>query len=146
MSSPRDPVVQELVGAFVEVMAQMGQHFAERAAEVGLSPSQAMALLKLEGAMSMGELAERLCCDASNVTGIVDRLEDRHLVERQPAPGDRRVRRLVLTDDGRRLRQAHIERLFADSPLSASLSQDEQRALLDLLRRIAARTPARSAS
>ena len=52
----------------------------------------------------MGRLARGLACDASNVTGIVDRLEARGLIERRPGASDRRVKVLVITREGERLR------------------------------------------
>ncbi|HEX8771028.1 MAG TPA: MarR family transcriptional regulator [Acidimicrobiales bacterium] len=127
----------ELVGLFFGVMNRMKQHFSERSSEFDLSFAQAMAVRELEEPLSMGELAERLGCDASNVTGIVDRLEERELVERQILAGDRRVKRLVLTDAGRALRAAHQERLAQDVPLAASLSPEDRQVLADLLRRVA---------
>jgi DNA-binding MarR family transcriptional regulator len=96
-----------------------------------------MAVRGLAEPLSMRELAERLYCDASNVTGIVDRLEERRLVERQMLPGDRRVKQLVLTDAGRALQAAHQERLAVDVPLVSSLSASERQVLADLLRRVA---------
>ena len=48
----------------------------------------------------MSGLAELLFCDASNVTGIADRLEARGLIERRSAGGDRRVKVLALTSAG----------------------------------------------
>ncbi len=131
-----DPSTEELVGLFFGVLNRMKQHFSERSAEFDLSFAQAMAVRELEQPLSMGDLAERLGCDASNVTGIVDRLEERALVERQILPGDRRVKRLGLTDAGRALRRAHQERLAEDAPLAASLSPDDRRVLADLFRRI----------
>ena len=98
------------------VMGRIGQHFFQRSAEFDLSPQQAKAFHELRRPLSMGELADRLFCDASNVTGIVDRLEARGLVERQADPDDRRVRRLVLTDAGRELWQAHHDRVFDGVP------------------------------
>jgi DNA-binding MarR family transcriptional regulator len=85
----------------------------------------------------MGEVAGALSCDASNVTGLVDRLEARGLVARQPSPADRRVKVLTLTAAGRRVRAVLIERLTAppDDRLGR-LSAQEQRQLVDLLRRI----------
>src|SRR5436853_6208326 len=72
------------------------------AAEFELSPMQAHVLRLLEPGqpLPMRILARKLCCDASNVTGIVDRLEERGLVQRTAAPADRRVRMLVVTDRG----------------------------------------------
>jgi DNA-binding MarR family transcriptional regulator len=85
----------------------------------------------------MRDLAARLRCDASNITGIVDRLEARGLVERRPAPGDRRVKALVVTAKGAALRASLVERLHRVPPALAGISTEEQRTLLDLLRRIA---------
>src|SRR5881227_4272593 len=74
-------------------------------AEPGLSFSQAHALRLLDPdePMPMSALAERLFCDASNVTGIADRLETRGLVRRQSLEGDRRVKALTITPSGSEL-------------------------------------------
>jgi MarR family transcriptional regulator, organic hydroperoxide resistance regulator len=104
-----------------------------------LSVPQAHALQMLEPGrpLPMRDLAARLRCDASNVTGIVDRLEARGLVERQPAPDDRRVKALVVTDKGIALRASLVERLHRVPPAFTGLSHAEQRTFLDLLRRVA---------
>ena len=138
----RRPSVEDLVAAFMAVMGRLGQHFFQRSAEFDLSPQQAKAFVELGQPLSMGELADRLFCDASNVTGIVDRLESRGLVERQADPDDRRVRRLVLTDAGRELWQAHHDRVFDGVPCVANLSDDDRRALCDLLSRMRRRDSA----
>ena len=130
------------MAAFMAVMGRLGQHFFQRSAEFDLSPQQAKAFVELGRPLSMGELADRLFCDASNVTGIVDRLESRGLVERQADPDDRRVRRLVLTDAGRELWQAHHDRGLDGVPCVANLSADDRRALCDLLVRMAEDPPA----
>jgi DNA-binding MarR family transcriptional regulator len=52
----------------------------------------------------IGALAEAMQCHGSNVTGMVDRLEARGLVSRQPSTADRRVKYVELTDQGRELR------------------------------------------
>ena len=135
------PSVEDLVTAFVAVMGRIGQHFFQRSAEFDLSPQQAKAFHELRQPLSMGELAERLLCDASNVTGIVDRLESRGLVERQADPDDRRVRRLVLTADGRELWRAHHERVFDGVPCVDHLSDDDRRRLCDILARMAESPP-----
>src|SRR4051794_8821930 len=79
--------------------------FAQRAhlpscgAEFDLSPIQCHVLHLLHPGrpLPMGRLAETLSCDASNVTGLVDRLESRGLIERRPSQDDRRVKVLQLT-------------------------------------------------
>ncbi|WP_205696425.1 MarR family winged helix-turn-helix transcriptional regulator [Conexibacter sp. SYSU D00693] len=111
--------------------------FAAIASEFELSPPQLWALRALEPdePSPMSCLAQSLKCDASNVTGIVDRLQHRGLVERRAAEHDRRVKHLLLTDEGVELRQRLIERLDAPPAGIAALSPDEQAQLRDLLRR-----------
>src|SRR3954447_18724028 len=101
--------------------------------EYDLIPPHWIALQALEEPKPMGELAKQLACDNSNVTWITDRLEERGLVTRTQAPHDRRVRLLVLTPKGRRLREA-IGARRADPPaVIAELSRADQRALRDIL-------------
>lgn len=50
---------------------------------------------------ALGELADDLRCDKTNVTGLVDRVEKQGLVKRVPDSEDRRVTRLELTPSGR---------------------------------------------
>src|ERR671931_237855 len=72
--------------------------------EYDLVPPHWIALQTLEEPTPMGELAKRLACDNSNVTWITDRLQEAALAERQPAPGDRRVRPRPLAPGRRRPR------------------------------------------
>jgi DNA-binding MarR family transcriptional regulator len=83
----------------------------------------------------MSDLAQSLFCDNSNVTGIVDRLEERGLVRREAAEGDRRVKLLVLTDEGERMRVEITKRMAEPPPPIAALSEADQRALRDILQR-----------
>src|SRR2546425_7590314 len=74
------------------------------ASEFDLSPAQChvLHLIEPDRPIPMGRIAEALACDASNVTGLVDRLEARGLVRRQPSGGDRRGKMLALTPPGGR--------------------------------------------
>jgi MarR family transcriptional regulator, organic hydroperoxide resistance regulator len=113
------------------------RRFLAIASEFELSPPQvrALGMLDPERPVPMSELADALHCDNSNVTGIVDRLEDRGLVERRSATHDRRVKMLAVTDRGAELRERLAQRLDeAPAPL-ARLSPDDQRALRDIMRR-----------
>jgi MarR family transcriptional regulator, organic hydroperoxide resistance regulator len=113
------------------------KRFMALAAEHELSPPQLGALKALHPGrpLAMSELAGILGCDNSNVTGIVDRLEYRGLVERRPAEHDRRVKLLVLTEAGRELRDELGDRLHAPPEALADLSVADQRALRDILAR-----------
>ncbi|TDD80471.1 MarR family winged helix-turn-helix transcriptional regulator [Actinomadura rubrisoli] len=69
--------------------------------ELGLTPQQAQLLTMVDPhELTHGELASRLHCDKTNITGLVDRLERRGLVRRQPDPVDRRAAKVVLTEQG----------------------------------------------
>ena len=106
-------------------------------AEFDLGKQQAFALTHLEPdePKPMSELAASMFCDASNITGIADRLESRGLVERRSSQEDRRVKMLVLTPEGERVRAEIVARLHEPPEALASLSPADQRALRDLLRR-----------
>src|SRR3989442_3609879 len=82
------------------------------AAELQLSPAQCHVLHLIEPGrpIPMGQLAETLACDASNVTGLVDRLESRGLVRRRPSAQGRRGKMLDLTPAGSRLRTPLLDR------------------------------------
>jgi DNA-binding MarR family transcriptional regulator len=106
------------------------------AQEFELAPQQMIALRMLgSGPRKMSDLAQSLFCDNSNVTGIVDRLEERGLVRREAAEGDRRVKLLVLTKEGERMRVEITKRMAEPPPPIASLSEKDQRQLRDILRR-----------
>ena len=84
----------------------------------------------------MGQLAETLACDASNVTGLVDRLESRGLVRRQSSSADRRLKVLDLTPAGVRLRTVVLERMTQPPDTLNRLSPEEQRELVKILRHL----------
>jgi DNA-binding MarR family transcriptional regulator len=107
------------------------------AAEFDLSMPQVWAIKHLEPGQPapMRGLAERLMCDNSNVTGIVDRLEARGLVARTPADHDRRVKHLVLTEQGEQVRAAICARVDTPPEAFDQLSPEEQRTLRDIFRR-----------
>ncbi|MEV4358972.1 MarR family transcriptional regulator [Nonomuraea sp. NPDC049625] len=121
-----------LVGALAK---QIEGHIRERAAALDLTAAQAVALRELTGPMTMRDLADRMSCEPSNATFVVDRLEEQGIVERRPHPGDRRAKQLVLTSEGVALRERLIDLLTEASPL-ARLTSEEQAALNDLLTRV----------
>ena len=81
----------------------------------------------------MSRLADTLSCDASNVTGLIDRLESRGLVRRRPSISDRRVKALQLTPSGARLRAQLLRRMAGRSLPLSRLSLDERRTLVKIL-------------
>src|SRR5947208_15566861 len=116
------------------MMVTNKQRMFAMAQEFELAPQQMIALRMLgAGPRKMSDLAHALFCDNSNVTGIVDRLEQGGLVRREAAEGDRRVKLLVLTDEGERMR-VEITKRMADPPAPiASLSEKNNRPLRAIL-------------
>src|SRR2546428_1508958 len=97
----------------------------------GLTPGDSKALMHLDSEMaqSMGSLAAAWSCDASNATWMVDRLEQRGLVERRAVAGDRRVEGVVLTLGGIALEAALNEALHEPPPELLQLTRKELDAL-----------------
>ncbi|MFJ6215974.1 MarR family winged helix-turn-helix transcriptional regulator [Streptomyces sp. NPDC092296] len=129
---PQAIAVRQLCGLVNGLAQQIADHVRERAVTLGLTAAQATALREMTGPMTMRELAERMSCEPSNVTFVVDKLEKQGLVERRAHPTDRRARQLVLTAEGSALRERLLELLARDSPL-IGLTPEQQRALQDLL-------------
>ncbi len=135
MTQGTDPAVEawELLW---RLMQANKPRFMALAQELGLAPMQLHALRLIEPGVEvpMSSLAGKLFCDASNVTGIVDRLEARGLIERRPAEHDRRVKLLVLTAEGDRVRSTAQSQITQPPPEIAALPLDQKRALRDALR------------
>ena len=107
--------------------------------ELGLTPGHMKALLMLEPGepRPMGSLAQQFACDASTITWLVDRLEERGLVERGTVPTDRRVKTVVLTPLGAKTRAAVLERLHEPPPELLALDRED----LEELRAALAKLP-----
>lgn len=127
----------EAWGLLMRLFGDHRRRFMAIAHELELAPQQ-IATLKIlheRGAIPMSELAGALQCDTSNVTGIVDRLEQRGLAERRSAANDRRVKLLEMTDRGRQLGREVGRRMSQPPAELARLSAADQRALRDILSR-----------
>ena len=94
----------------------------------------------------MVALARSLHCHDSNVTGLVDRLEHRGLIERQSNPRDRRVKLIALTRAGEAFRDRLLERLFEPLPFVAVLTLQDKMTLRDILLRATLAMQASSAT
>lgn len=77
----------------------------------GISMQQAYALTYIyyNGPSKISELCEHMMVSAPATSQMVDRLEKQNLVERIAQPGDRRVRNVVLSGEGKKFVQESIE-------------------------------------
>lgn len=99
-STSEDELIETIVGFFRETDGL----FSATSRPLGLTPQQAQMLCFTQHLQpSFGELAGLLHCDKTNITGLVDRLEKRGLVIRQPDAQDRRMTRVHLTPEGEEL-------------------------------------------
>lgn len=133
----RDPLTAQVLELFWMVSQAFFDNYDEAAARHDLTRMQAFMLAHLlSGPKPMRSLAGHLKCEPSNITGLVDRMEARGLVTREPDPEDRRVKNITATDLGRASFEAVWSELtFAAEPLSA-LSVQERETLRDLLVRV----------
>ncbi|MGW7360428.1 MarR family winged helix-turn-helix transcriptional regulator [Streptomyces sp. NPDC054802] len=138
MTRTPDPLTSEVTALFSTITSRYTREYESAAAHHGLTPQQVKVLIALEGAaLPMRRIAERLGAEPSNLTGIVDKLQSRGLLERQPDPGDRRVKLLAITDTGKEIARDLLARLrFARDPLAA-LDENQRRDLRDLLQLMA---------
>lgn len=98
---------------------------------------QALGIVKPGTAVPMNFLATILLCDASNITGIVDRLLQRKLIERTEKPEDRRVKMISLTPEGEKLRrQIFSEFPDYELPQFKQLTEDERNCLRNILTKV----------
>jgi DNA-binding MarR family transcriptional regulator len=137
MTRRMDPLTAEVVDLIGDVVARYHQEYDAAAAVHRLTGAQARVLALLSaGPLPMRQIAQRLKCEPSNVTGIVDRLEAQGLAERRADPADRRVKLAAATDAGRATAARVRESLdFAREPLAA-LSEAERVSLRDVLQRV----------
>ncbi|MER5472159.1 MarR family transcriptional regulator [Streptomyces sp. NPDC002935] len=111
--------------------------FTVAAASENLTASQGKTLNVLRrGPASMSALATTLTCDASNMTGIIDRLEKRDLVRREARPSDRRVKDVVLTAEGERVIDVIRGKMHTTQAGLNRLDEQERDTLYALLERV----------
>jgi DNA-binding MarR family transcriptional regulator len=131
-----DELSEAIAHSVYELVHQWQDLADDRAKQFGLTGQQVAVLLNLSREQpSMRDLADRFGCDASNITGLISRLETRDLVYRVSDPTDARIKRVHLTASGQQLAKRIRSRFFEGSPSVAGLSDADQRTLLKLLRR-----------
>lgn len=124
-----------VVSLSLTLMRRMQEHWARRVAERGIPRVDAAALWTLNsaGPVPMRGLAEQVHVDPTQITAVVDRLEDAGLAARRVHPTDRRIKIVELTDQGRAFLDGLWERLLDEAPPLVNLTDDEVETLERLL-------------
>lgn len=124
----------QVLELLLSVLESVKDDFFAVAASEELTPPQAFLVRLLDEPRPMRELAELLGYDASNITAIADKLEDRGLLERRSDPTDRRVRHLALTAAGCTMRTRLDRALHERMTVVSRLDEAQKVTLRDLLR------------
>lgn len=128
----------ELAEALYTVMPIVVAHVTDRLEEFGMNHTDYWALRSVDGPMPMKDLAQCMDIDPSYVTLVADRLENLGLIERQPHPTDRRVKNLVLTAKGKKVKKAIPDRLWSGPNTFSLLAENDRVTLAGLLAKIIA--------
>jgi DNA-binding MarR family transcriptional regulator len=143
MSSKRGTAADGAPSSLAFLLSQVGTYasrrFAQRLAAIDLHPPLFRVLNMVDAAegQSQQAIGEAIQAPASRMVAIVDELEQRGLVERRPHPGDRRIRALYLTREGRRtLSRGRGIAMEHEAELVRGLSADDRRRLVSQLQTI----------
>jgi len=131
-----DRLDQDIFDAMTEFFAQLLQRGERLAGRFDVPVSCMKAMRRVEGAVTMKDLGQRLHCDPSFVTMIADALEERGLAKREPNPADRRIKNLVLTSRGLQVKAAMEEETLGQMPWALALDAAEREQLLELVRKM----------
>lgn len=126
---------------FLQLLAigeALRQHITAVAARFDFTPQQALLVERLISPRTMGQIAEALGCDKSNVTGLISRLEARGLVARTTDEHDRRIKWLTLTEDGKAVREMLRDQILQGQDVLSGFSDNERDMFLGFLRRASA--------
>jgi DNA-binding MarR family transcriptional regulator len=132
----RDELNAEILICFSDLINKVIGHGEQLAQRLGVPGPFIKALHTMDKPMAMKELGKKLHCDPSFVTLVADMLEKHGMARREPHPADRRVKNLVLTDDGICLRRQIETEIAAWMPWNRVLNDDERTQLLALLRKM----------
>jgi DNA-binding MarR family transcriptional regulator len=131
-----DRDVRDILDTLTDLFKRAGSTSQVVAGIFGISPSDVLALFKLEDGITMKELAQRMACDASYVTSVADSLEKHGLIRRESGQRDRRVKNLVITPDGLAAKERMTQELAVRMPWATVLDDTERRCFLTLLKKM----------
>ena len=135
--------IMEALSEVVKQAATLGQGLAQL---FGLSVSDLVGLIKLKEPMSMKEMGQRMHCDPSFVTVVINGLEKHGLARRETSERDRRIKNVVLTADGVSMRERLEKELAIRLPWANALDTTERECLLTILRKMIAAADAACAA
>jgi MarR family transcriptional regulator, organic hydroperoxide resistance regulator len=134
--SRREQLNAEILECVSDLIGRVLRHGEQLAQGLGIPAPFIKALHTMDCPMAMKDLGKRMHCDPSFVTLVADMLEKRGLARREPHPADRRVKNIVLTEDGVSLKHRLEAEIAARMPWNSGLNDDERAQLLALIRKM----------
>ena len=131
--SEEDLLDLEILDAVAGLFAQLVTEGEAVAKSFGIPVFVIKALHMLDTPLAMKDLGRRMHCDPSFITSIADTLEKYGLAAREADPGDRRVKRLVLTPAGAELKEQIENKVLSRAPWRQALTTQQRASLLALL-------------
>src|ERR1700735_5592956 len=139
--SRREQLNAEILESVWELIGRVISHGEQLAQKLPIPAPFIKALHTMDCPMAMKDLGKRMHCDPSFVTLVADMLEKRGLAFREPHPADRRVKNIVLTEEGLALKHAVEAEITASMPWNQALTAEERRQLLALIRKMLSNNP-----
>jgi MarR family transcriptional regulator, organic hydroperoxide resistance regulator len=134
--SRNEEQTRQVAEGFFELIGNIIGQAEQFAQQLGIPGSFLKALNTMDCPIAMKELGKRMHCDPSFVTLVADMLEKRGLARREPHPADRRIKNLVLTDEGLALKRRIEQEMIARMPWNRALDDTERTQLLALIRKM----------
>lgn len=140
-------VLNDFYASFVAFLMTSKQQIIAIGASQGLTAMQLFTLLYVdpENPRPMSTLSAILSCDPSNITGIVDGLEQKKLITRTENPKDRRVKMLKLNSAGEKMRRQILVELVDknEATFFGVLNETERAQFVAIMRKVTALCPNR---
>lgn len=129
--------LEESYLSLVEFLMMAKQRLFEIGNDFDMSGMQATTLLMMNEPRPMHYFTKFFNCDPSNITGIIDALEDKGLVSRTESSNDRRIKLVKLLPAGQKIRSAMLVKLTTDeSYLLSKLTKPEAETFTKLVQKI----------
>jgi DNA-binding MarR family transcriptional regulator len=134
---PKDSIAEKYYPDFINFLLMQKKAIVTIGSKYDLTPMQSLALLMLVDPMPMYKITESFSCDASNVTGIIDGLQNKGLAIRFENEKDRRIRMVKLKPKGKKLREDVQNQLLGNfNPVFINLNQEELATFFNLINKV----------
>ncbi|AIF42373.1 MarR family transcriptional regulator [Virgibacillus sp. SK37] len=121
--------------AYQAIMEQIEQDIQSKG--LNLTDFAVLELLYHRGEQPLQKIGQKILLTSGSITYVINKLEKKEYLYRQPCPNDRRVTYAVIAEKGKSL----LDRIFPDhwskiDELMSTLNDEEKATAIDLLKRL----------